>query len=79
MARSSLAPLLYADTGRSADQIYFSRVGVHDPFIAFGAGRKRLTVQSALEFGRVKKARTFDAVLPLEEWRERAQRRHPAT
>jgi len=79
VARSSLAPLLYADTGRSADQIYFSRVGVHDPFIAFGAGRKRLTVQSALEFGRVKKARTFDAVLPLEEWRERAQRRHPAT
>ncbi|MCW5549873.1 MAG: aminopeptidase P family protein [Opitutaceae bacterium] len=77
MARSSLAPLLYADTGRSADQLYFSRVGVHDPFIAFGVGRKRLTVQSALELGRVKKARTFDAVLPLEEWRERAQRRHP--
>lgn len=77
MPKSPLPPLLYADTGTSADQLYFSRVGVHDPFISFGAGRKRYTVQSSLEFGRVKKARTFDAVLPLEAWRDRARRRHP--
>jgi len=77
VARSPLPPLLYADTGTSADQLYFSRVGVHDPFIAFGVGRKRFTVQSALELGRVKKARTFDAVLPLEAWRARAEKRHP--
>lgn len=76
MARSPLPPLLYADTATSADQLYFSRVGVHDPFIAFGVGKKRITVQSALEFGRVKKARTFDAVLPLEAWRARAEQRH---
>ena len=77
MAQSPLPPLLFADTATSADQLYFSRVGVHDPFIAFGIGKKRLTVQSALEFGRIKKARTFDAVLPLEAWRARAEARYP--
>jgi Xaa-Pro aminopeptidase len=40
-------------------------------------GAKRLTVQSALEFGRVQKARTFDTVLPLEAWRARAAARWP--
>ena len=77
MARSPLPPLLYADTASSSDQLYFSRVAVHDPFIAFQAGGKRLTVQSALEFGRIKKARTFDAVLPLEAWYARAKARWP--
>ncbi len=77
MARSPLPPLLYADTGTSSDQLYFSGVEVHDPFIAFGVGRKRVSVQSALEFGRVRKAGTFDTVLPLEEWRSRAQARWP--
>lgn len=71
-----LPPLLYADTS-NADQLYFSRVDVHDPFIAFGAGRRRITVQSALEFGRIKKARTFDEVLSLETWRARASQRWP--
>ena len=73
MARSPLPPLLYADTATSSDQLYFSGVEVHDPFIAFGVGRKRITAQSALEFGRVKKAGTFDVVLPLEDWRARAE------
>jgi len=66
--------LIYADTATNADQLYFSRVDVHDPFIAFGVGGKRYTVQSALEFGRVKKARTFDEVLSLEEWSEHAKK-----
>ncbi|MDB6094780.1 MAG: peptidase [Verrucomicrobia bacterium] len=77
VARSSPPPLLFADTGTSSDQLYFSGVEVHDPFIAFGVGKRRLTLQSALEFGRVKKARTFDTVLPLEDWRARADARHP--
>ncbi|WP_156468910.1 M24 family metallopeptidase [Cephaloticoccus capnophilus] len=68
------ATLIYADTATNADQLYFSRVDVHDPFIAFGIGGKRYTVQSALEFGRVKKARSFDEVLALEEWSERAKK-----
>ncbi len=70
-------PLLFADTTTSPDQLYFSRVDVHDPFIAFGSGQRRITVQSALEFGRVKKAGTFDDVLSLETWRERARKRWP--
>ncbi|HVU23167.1 MAG TPA: Xaa-Pro peptidase family protein [Opitutus sp.] len=73
----TLPPLLYADTA-NADQRYFSGVEVPDPFIAFADGRRRIGVLSALEFGRVKKAGTFDRVLPLETWRERAgqRRRH---
>ncbi len=73
-----LPPLLYADTHTSADQLYFSRVDVHDPFIAFATpSGKRVTAQSALEFGRIRKAGTFDVVEPLEEWRHRAARRWP--
>lgn len=72
---SPFPPLLFADTVTSADQRYFSRVDVHDPFIAFGSGRRRITVQSALEFGRIKKADTFDEVLSLESWRAKAAAR----
>jgi Xaa-Pro aminopeptidase len=72
VARSPLPPLLYADTATSSDQLYFSRVAVPDPFISFGIGSKRYGVVSALEFGRVKKARTFNAVLPLAEWHAKA-------
>ena len=77
MPRSPLPPLLYADTATSSDQLYFSRVGVPDPFISFGLGAKRYTVQNALELGRVKKARTFDAVLPLADWHAMAAARWP--
>jgi Xaa-Pro aminopeptidase len=70
---SILPPLLYADTHASTDMLYFGRVEVHDPFLAFGAGRRKVTVQSALEFGRVKRTGDFDAVLPLETWRDRAR------
>jgi len=73
--KESVTPvLIYADTATNADQLYFSRVDVHDPFIAFGISGKRYSVQSALEFGRVKKARTFHEVLPLEDWSARAKR-----
>src|ERR1043166_4613126 len=68
-------PLLYASTHTSADMLYFGRVEVHDPFIAFEARRKKITVQSALEFGRVKRTGDFDVVLPLEDCRARAKAR----
>jgi len=77
VARSPLPPLLYADTATSSDQLYFSRVGVHDPFISFGIGSRRFSVQNALEFGRVKKARKFDTVLPLADWHANAVTRWP--
>ena len=56
--------------------LYFGRVEVHDPFIAFVAKGKKITVQSALEFGRVKKTSDFDVVLPLEACRARAKARY---
>ncbi|MDP2138401.1 MAG: Xaa-Pro peptidase family protein [Candidatus Didemnitutus sp.] len=70
-----LPPLLFADTHASTDMLYFGGVEVHDPFVAFGAKGKKITVQSALEFGRVKKTGGFDTVLSREEWLEKAKRR----
>ena len=67
-------PLLYASTHHSADMLYFGQVEVHDPFIAFGLpGGKKITVQSPLELGRVKKTGGFDRVLPLDACRARAR------
>jgi Xaa-Pro aminopeptidase len=71
-----LPPLLYTDTHASADLLYFGRVEVHDPFIAFGTNGKKITVQSALEFGRVKRTGDFDVVLPREAWLEKARARY---
>ena len=66
-------PLLYADSERSADALYFGRVGVPDAFVAFGVGGKKIAVVSALEFGRVKKSSDFDVVLSLESYLKRAR------
>jgi Xaa-Pro aminopeptidase len=70
-------PLLYADTERFADPLYFGRVSVPDPFIAFGARGKKYAVVGALEFGRVKRTSAFDVVLPLERFLEQARQRWP--
>lgn len=67
------SPLLYADTHTSADMLYFGRVEVHDPFIAIGVGGRKITVQSALELGRVRKDSAFDTILSREIWLERAR------
>jgi len=66
-------PLLYADTVTSPDMLYFGRVDVHDPFIAFGFRGKRISVHNALEFGRVKKNGAFDTVLSREACLDRAK------
>jgi Xaa-Pro aminopeptidase len=71
--RTASSPLLYADTARSADMLYFGRFSVPDPFIAFGARGKKIAVLNALEFGRAKKSSGFDTVLPLEPWLEKAR------
>ena len=70
-------PLLYADTERSPDALYFGRVGVPDPFVAFGLRGKKYAVVSALEFGRVKRTSDFDVVLPLETYLKRARELWP--
>ena len=77
MPSKSSSPLLYADTERSADALYFGRVGVPDPFLAFGVRGKKYAVVSALEFSRVKKTSGFDVVLPLERYLEPARKRWP--
>lgn len=73
MSKFAPALLLYADTHASADMLYFGRVEVHDPFIALGVRGKKITVQSALEFSRVKKTSDFDTVLSREVWLDRAR------
>ncbi len=73
---ASFSPLLYADT-HSADPLYFGKVEVPDPFIAFGHAGKKYAVVNALEFGRVKRQSDFDEVLPLEDWTRAAQAAFP--
>ncbi|MEI7799793.1 MAG: aminopeptidase P family protein [Opitutaceae bacterium] len=73
MQNPTTSPLLYAETHSNADMLYFGRVEVHDPFIALGVRGKKISVQSALEFGRVKKTSAFDIVLSREVYLERAQ------
>lgn len=58
--------------------LYFGRVEVHDPFVAFGARGRKYTVQGALEFGRVKKTSDFDVVLSREDWLEAARKQYGA-
>ncbi len=73
MARIAPAKLLYADTARSADMLYFGRFSVPDPFIALSVRGQKVAVLNALEFGRAKKSAAFDTVLPLEPWLEKAR------
>lgn len=70
-------PLLFADTARSADALYFGQVSVPDAFIAFGLRGKKYAVVSALEFARVKRTSDFDVVLPLESYLKRARELWP--
>src|SRR3954466_12474196 len=74
---SKPAVLLYADSSQNADQLYFGRVDVPDPFISFGIGNKKYAVLNALEYGRVKKNSVFDVVLPLEPYLQKAKVRFP--
>jgi Xaa-Pro aminopeptidase len=69
--------LLFADTDRSADVLYFGGVGAPDPFIAFGIKGRKIAVVGALEFGRFKKTSDFDEVLALEEWQAKARKVWP--
>ena len=70
-------PLLYSESSTNPDQLYFGRIQVPDPFISFRAGRRKVCVVSALEFGRVKRGSSFDVILQLEDWHRRARARWP--
>jgi Xaa-Pro aminopeptidase len=69
--------LLYSDTARSADALYFGGVEVPDPFIAFSVRGRKFAVVSALEFGRVRRASEFDTVLSLEACLSEARKAWP--
>jgi Xaa-Pro aminopeptidase len=75
--RKSRDILLYSDTPRSADALYFGGVEMTDPFLAFSVRGRKFAVVSALEFGRVKRTSDFDAVLALEAATEKARRAWP--
>lgn len=79
MSKSSTtpSPLLYADSERDANQLYFSGIAAPDAFLAFGIGRKKYGVFNALEFARARKESSLDVVLSLEDCRDRAKKRFP--
>lgn len=64
--------LLYSDTMRSADALYFGGIEIPDPYIAFSVRGRKFAAVSALEFGRFKRNSSFDTVLPLEGCLRRA-------
>ncbi len=72
--RSSPAcPLLYAASDSNADQLYFGRFFAPDAYLALGPRGKRVAVMNALEYGRALKESSYDTVLRLEEWQNRAR------
>ncbi len=75
----SLPPLLYADSERNADALYFSNINVPDAFLAFGCRGRKYGVANALEFGRMKRNSDLDIVLPLERYLEQAREEWPDT
>jgi Xaa-Pro aminopeptidase len=70
-------PLLYADSERSADLLYFGRFSAPDAFPALAVRGRKYAVLSALEIGRGKKESGFDVILPLETYLQRARQRWP--
>ncbi len=70
--KSSL--LLYADSDINADQLYFGRVFVPDPFLSFEVGGKKYAIASSLEISRMTDESSFDDVLSLEGWHKKAAR-----
>ncbi|MFA5265002.1 MAG: M24 family metallopeptidase [Opitutaceae bacterium] len=70
-------PLLYADSERSADMLYFSGIQVPDPFVALEIRGKKYGVLNALEFGRAQKESHLDEVLSLEECHAKARKCWP--
>ncbi len=75
--RKSRDILIYSDTPRSADALYFGGVEMSDPFLAFSVKGRKFAVVSALEFGRVKRTSDFDSVLALEACMVKARRAWP--
>ncbi len=70
------SPLLYADSDINADQLYFGKVFVPDPFLSFSVNGKKYAFANSLEISRMNSESTFDELLSLEEWLGKAARRY---
>lgn len=75
MQGTKISPLIYADSESNADQLYFSKVFVPDPFLSFGIGKKKYAIVNDLEYTRLKKEAVFDDVLSLGELQKIAEKR----
>ncbi len=64
--RVPASPLLFADTQKSADQLYIGGFNVPDAFLSFQKGRKWYAVLNQLEYARALKESRFDEILQLE-------------
>ncbi len=73
--KTSVSPLLFADTHKSADQLYIGGFNVPDAFLSFKKGRKWYAALNQLEYSRALKESRFDEVLPLEMWLELTRER----
>ena len=58
--------VLYADSEKSADLLYLTKVFVPDPFLCVIAGNHSIAVVNRLEYGRVHSRSSCDEVLLLE-------------
>lgn len=67
MKPESLPPLLLADSEHNADQLWFGRFSVPDPYLAFGVGRMKFAALNTLEFSRGRRESRYDVILPLED------------
>lgn len=73
----TLSRLLYADSERSSDMLYFGGFHAPDPFIAMEVSGRKIAIVNALEYGRACKEGQFDEVLSLERIQAEAVRERP--
>lgn len=66
--------LLYGDSEKNADVLYFSKVFIPDAFIAMSIGSKKIAVLGQLEYGRVIKTNVFDKILSLDDYQVSAKK-----
>lgn len=54
--------LLYADTVKNSDMLYFAGVSIHDPFFAFSHKGKKCAMLTPLEIGRARRSSRLDEI-----------------
>ena len=67
ISKQAEALLLYADSERDSDMLYFGNIFVPDSFLAFHWRGKKYAVLNALEIDRARETSDFHTILPQEE------------